>query len=471
MTVTLGHLHAKFMIRSTRALLVFLLIISGCSSPLPKRPDLAGVFSEYKDIPKKHPLIFIPGLFGSMLVGEENKIIWGHKSAVFKQKNFNESLLLPISEDDEITKRGHFLRPARLIESLVWIPDIYEIRAEEDLTKTLVEAGGYSLGDLDSPSKNENFYFFSYDWRRDIVENVALLDKKISALQEAWGDPALKVDIVAHSMGGLIARYYAKYGNIDLLDLHWLPSPTFSGAKNINKLIVVGTPHMGSAIIMGFLHYGLPMWHLRPRINPETMLTWPSVYQLLPYQQSGLFLDKSLEPLPDFDIHDLNSWKEYKLSIFSERMEKRIKRHYGDLAGKRIKQLKIYMKNMLRRSKRFHEALEVDENIAKYPFPVLGFAGDCLLTPEYIILSRDGEMILNRHDLESPGDGNVSINSFLGFESHMLTKSKVRRSHVHLDHTMFICETHSALTENKTFHDNLLHILLDERESTFQKGE
>lgn len=451
--------------------LSLLLLLSGCSTPLPKGPDLERVFSEQRDKPKKHPVIFIPGLFGSMLTGENNEIIWGRKRVVLKYNTFNEKLLLPISSKDKLSRGKNYLSPGRLVRSLIWLPNIYEIHAEEELINTLVNAGGFKFGDLNAPSKSDNFYFFSYDWRKDIVDNVALLHKKINSLKKAWRNPNLKVDIVAHSMGGLLARYYVKYGNVDILNLRWIPPPTFAGAININKLVVVGTPHLGSSVILGYLHYGLPMWRLRPRINPETMLTWPASYQLLPAHNSNLYLDNELNPLKGFDIYDLNSWKKYELSIFSERMQRRLKRHYGDQDKTRIKRLKRYMKRMLSRAKNFHKAIEDNENIKKYPIPVYGFAGDCISTPEYVIIENDGKLILDRPELNTPGDGSVSRNSFLGLESQLLTNSTLHRSDVHLDFTMFICETHSAITENTTFHDNLLHILLFEGNSNYMRGE
>ena len=57
-----------------------------------------------------------------------------------------------------------------------------------------------------------------YDWRQDNVETARALDRLIEAIRRDYGDPTLRVDIVAHSMGGLVARYYQRYGTADVLD-------------------------------------------------------------------------------------------------------------------------------------------------------------------------------------------------------------------------------------------------------------
>lgn len=76
---------------------------------------------------------------------------------------------------------------------------------------------------------NKSLFTFAYDWRKSNVENAKLLKAKIQEIkqQEKWPE----VDVVAHSMGGLLTREYIEaddYGN------------------DINQLITLGTPHHGS---------------------------------------------------------------------------------------------------------------------------------------------------------------------------------------------------------------------------------
>ena len=75
----------------------------------------------------------------------------------------------------------------------------------------------------------ENFFTFPYEWRDSNIENAKLLGVRINQIKTQTGRS--KVDIVAHSMGGLLAREYIEsdyYGD------------------DVGQLITIGTPHLGA---------------------------------------------------------------------------------------------------------------------------------------------------------------------------------------------------------------------------------
>jgi len=77
-------------------------------------------------------------------------------------------------------------------------------------------------------SKNQDFFIFAYDWRKNL-NNLA--DDLNSYTQQFNNLTMKKFSLVGHSLGGLVARIYAqKYGT-----------------NQINKLITVGSPHQGTA--------------------------------------------------------------------------------------------------------------------------------------------------------------------------------------------------------------------------------
>ncbi|MFH0969670.1 MAG: hypothetical protein V1804_04135 [Patescibacteria group bacterium] len=77
--------------------------------------------------------------------------------------------------------------------------------------------------------KNKNLFEFPYEWRNSNVITADLLKQKIQDVKNSTG--VSKVDLVAHSMGGLVARYY-------------IESDDYQG--DVDQLITLGTPHRGS---------------------------------------------------------------------------------------------------------------------------------------------------------------------------------------------------------------------------------
>ncbi|MBX4209092.1 hypothetical protein KW799_00105 [Candidatus Parcubacteria bacterium] len=76
---------------------------------------------------------------------------------------------------------------------------------------------------------SSTLFTFPYDWRRSNAETALLLKKKIGEIKTQCA--CSKVDIIAHSMGGLVARAYAQ---------------SVGYQNDIGSLIFLGTPHRGA---------------------------------------------------------------------------------------------------------------------------------------------------------------------------------------------------------------------------------
>ncbi len=147
--------------RTCFAALVGVLTLAAACSTTPSDRSLA---STLPHINVTHPVVIVPGILGSRLEDERNgRVVWG-----------------------------------KMLEAF--------------------EVCGYRPGELQSCGLHANAAVFAYDWRRDIVENAQLLAASIRDIQANTGDPATKVDLVAHSMGGLIVEYFLLYGDEDVLD-------------------------------------------------------------------------------------------------------------------------------------------------------------------------------------------------------------------------------------------------------------
>ncbi len=134
---------------------------------------------------------------------------------------------------------------------LLWSTDIFEGLISE------LEGNGYSEGD--------NLFVLPYDWRLDIGVASELLNTKINQVKTLGIG---KVDLVTHSMGGLVAKNY--------IDTY--------GKNSIDKLIMVAAPHLGSPKAAQVLTVGDSFGV--PNLEPETLqtigLNSPGAYELLP---------------------------------------------------------------------------------------------------------------------------------------------------------------------------------------------
>ena len=90
----------------------------------------------------------------------------------------------------------------------------------DDLIATLI-ANGYTEG--------EDLFTFPYEWRDSNVLTANLLDDRIEEVKSICDCD--KVDLVAHSMGGLVARAYIQSVDYD---------------DDVDQLIFLGTPHKGA---------------------------------------------------------------------------------------------------------------------------------------------------------------------------------------------------------------------------------
>lgn len=101
----------------------------------------------------------------------------------------------------------------------VWVIDpIFHVY--DNLIETF-KINGYKEG--------ENLFTFPYDWRNSNVNTALKLKEKISEVKDVCGCD--KVDVVAHSMGGLVSRQYVQSSDYQ---------------NDIDQLVFLGTPHLGA---------------------------------------------------------------------------------------------------------------------------------------------------------------------------------------------------------------------------------
>lgn len=188
--------------------------------------------------PSKTPLILIPGIGGSELKVNEMKV-WDEDDGHAGKFNYlylkDEVVWLNVGKAAALGKDDYF--------------DVLRMKTDGITSEVNIGTTGNLLshayqGTIDfftsnGYTLNQDLFLFPYDWRKDISGTKNFLDEAIQQIKTQTGSS--KVDIIAHSMGGLVARNY-------IADA--------SKALNVRKLFTLGTPHLGSVDSLKAIRYG-----------------------------------------------------------------------------------------------------------------------------------------------------------------------------------------------------------------------
>lgn len=432
-----------------------------------KRPDLKRLFVESKMVTDQPPVIFVHGVLGSKLRHKESGME-GWFSSPWKLL-FDEFRHLALTVNpDTLETEPSIYEPYELAGDIIG-KDFYG-----NIIKTLVEYGGYkqvNLKDKIDPTE-KNLYTFVYDWRQDNVQSARKLADMVEQIQKDYDNPNLKVDIVAHSMGGLITRYFMRYGRVDVTNDNDFPVNMYGGDR-VRRVILLGTPNLGSVKMLNGFIGGIQLG--LKRIAPETLMTMPSLYHLFPHPLNNWIVTAEGKSL-DRDLFDVRIWRSFQWAIFNPEVRARIEEQFDttEEAEAHIKVLEQFFEKSLERARRFAWSLTVPlpEN---HPLLIV-FGGDCHLTPARIVVEEvEGESMVRMHPNEilnpikgvdyskllmEPGDGSVSKASLMGRSVLDPSVPRDKYSFFPLDHIVFLCEKHNNLTGNVSFQDNLLNALL-----------
>ncbi|MGD9590334.1 MAG: lipase family alpha/beta hydrolase [Pyrinomonadaceae bacterium] len=445
----------SFLVRKSLILLALAVFVSAAAA---QRPSIDG----------KAPVIIIPGLTGSDLYNSRTgEHVWFRPS-----RSKDDDIRLPISPD--LARSRDLLEPRDILRGIRFWNFVPEIEIYERLIGALSMKGGYREGDWERPARGgdkDTFYVFPYDWRRDNVENARLLVQKIETLKRKLGKPQLKFNVLAHSMGGLIARYAAMYGDSDIPAGRL--NPAWSGARHFDKIFMLGTPNTGSvsalnALLNGFSYIGgginIPFVRDITRFD---VFTLPSVYQLLPHNGALKVYDENLKPI-EIDLFDPAVWETYNWGIWKD--DDYTRRFSPD----EVRNARSYFDAVLLRAKRFQQALNANGR-TRVPVKFYLVGSDCKDTLNGFVLRQDG-----RRDRWIT---QFKIDSFTNSAGEKITAEQLRpllidkgdsvvlkRSLIAKDLTenglvlpiaaeIFQCEGHTKLVTSTDVQDKLLDML------------
>jgi len=425
-------------------MLILIFTLHGCGST---SPDLHQIYRSTEQ-GKHPPVILIHGAFGARLCNASGQEEWpGSVSKLLFGSYANLALDAAVP-----------LYPCGITDRVAGF-DYYAT-----IEKTLLTAGGYVANQPGEKviSAKRYYYRFEYDWRQDLQQTAAALDKFVEQIRLEHADPTLQVDIVAHSMGGLVTRYWLRYGAQDVLNDNEFPINN-NGLQKARKVILLGTPNFGSVSALQQLLNGAPVGI---NLIPAYVLqTFPSGYQLLPHPLRSVVLGSRGQTLQR-DIFDVKIWRALDWGPFSSN------RLTAGVYPSAIKTDRLH--HYLERARRFVWSLSINN-----PNPaerLIVFGGDCHQTPARILIEdidNDSFVRLWPHELKAalpevnykalmlePGDGAVSKQSLLAKTTLDPLQARHKYSFFPLHYAVMICEQHSRLPSNIAFQDNLLHILL-----------
>jgi len=467
------------------------LVSTSCAPQKLSPEDLKTI---YKDGAKqsdlhRNPVIVIPGILGSKLYDTEMKQeIWGIFNNRYTEPNTErnaQSVALPMLllngerfGKDSIVSTGALDRVKFSVLGIPLAP-----RAYAAILETLGAAGyrDQSLsrsGAIDYGTDHFTCFQFHYDWRRSNAENAAKLDAFIKAkrvevrtkMKQKFGvdKKDIKFDIVAHSMGGLVSRYYMRYGNQQLPKDGSLPKLTWAGAQNVEKVILVGTPNSGSVLAFEELLRGkefAPKWLKYisatnlPSYSAAIIGTYPSLYELLPRTRHNSAVDNNGNPV---NIYDLKLWKKYNWGLLSEKSGKELPwlLPNAKTPERRRELATSYIKRCLENAQQFHRALDRKGVNQPKHLKISLIAGDAIQTKERIkVHLSDGSIEDNNY---TAGDGVVLRTSVLADQRAGGKYTPGLRTPIDYDQIIFLPYNHLNLTKSTLFSDQVLHRLLEE---------
>ena len=463
----------------TAIFLLLILSLSACASVY-HAPDLGNLYNDLaqQEDPYRNPIIVIPGLLGSKLVDQRSgALVWGAFGLGQVNPNTKSGarlIALPMSEGKKLEELRDQVAPAGALDRVVFnfLGFPLQLNAYYNILSTL-GAGGYrdqglgEAGAVDYGDRHFTCFQFDYDWRRDIVESARALDQFIKEktryvqqeTEKRFGIKLdeVKFDLVAHSMGGLVARYYLRYGGAGLPDDDSLPEVTWAGSRHVDHLIVIGTPNAGSLKALLNLTNGTRPATLFPYYEPAILGTMPAIYELLPRSRHRPLLDESGRPVSN--ILDPELWERNGWGLADQEQDKLLEKMLPDVnSPQRRREIALdHQRKSLQRAKQFTAAMDIP---AKPPpsLRLLLIAGDAEDTIKTAQVDGDGKVSVIE---TGPGDGTVLRSSAL-MDERLATKAKTRLvSPIQWDQVLFLFSDHLGITKDSAFADNILYFLLE----------
>ena len=419
-----------------------------------------------------NPIILIPGLGGTKLVDASNgKTAWGsygHSSYWPSTEKDNQLLALPLTNRQAVVKRKqNKVKAVSVVETLKisLLPfSSFNLAIYATIMKSLKKAG-YQPNPHDKPIPNNDsgmatpVFEFAYDWRQSNADSAIQLNNFIDAKSKYYesnnrSKKGQKFDIICHSMGCLVARYYLRYGDQGLGTSESTPELDWRGGDQIENIIMVAPPNKGSIEALSNLLNGYEFNHIKWLKYPAAVLgTMPSMYELLPRPDISLAVDQTGQ---DIDLMDPKLWQSMNWGILNPNQANILAQIApSGSTNQEANSLALEIQEtLLRKAKLFHSRLDQKskspEHLRFYLFAGVG-------TPtESNVRVNQNEKSISFLNAKS-GDGKVLRASAYAIEDAMMPDMGPI---VEWNNATFFLSNHLNLVKNNDFFVNLYDILM-----------
>ena len=337
------------------------------------------------------------------------------------------------------------------------------VRGLQGLIDYLVREEGYVRGNPDRPvdkdypenpeaartdrTRMASLFVVYYDWRRDLADSACVLAHRLARIR-AWTGRD-RVLLVGHSLGGVLARYVARYGGRDAVRDRDCPlgegglreAVNAPGGAGIDRMVTLGAPHRGTpqafrALMQDFNLFGFVSVGLR-----DAVFTMPLAWQLLPFAEADGRVPILLGP----------TGRE-RVPLFEPRTW--IERGWITGNGDEPEQRR-FAETMLTRTTALHRSLS-ERSSAEDGVRRMAVGSGCRPTTALGLFENGKVEFLSRgqtdHPLYAqvtvPGDGVVSLESALGLPPAPTLTS------------VSVCSSHSGYVDDSTVRERIATFLL-----------
>lgn len=352
----------------------------------------------------------VPGAPGTELVDSRTgKVVWPN-AWLMSIRDGTDVLALPFDDPASTpVVAGGLLRDVSVAGMK------FPVRAYDGLEKKL-HGLGYHAGDWNAPKGDGEYFYFPYDWRQSVDTSGRRFAEELEKLYRRSPQETPPAIVLGHSLGGLVARYALMYGDGPLGDSGPLPPVSWAGGAHIGTIFLVATPNEGTFLALKRLQKGIFHHGRRGAFSPETLFSYPSVFDMIPEHLSPL-VDGDGNAL-SFNLDNPDDWERLGWSVIDPRRASRIPYSVR----------RAHLEKELVRSRRLWSALDQLAN-APNPVPLFVVAGLSRSVQRTALVTRRGGGMKVSFDLPAssrtrfkallfePGDEMVPVRSLVAQDS------------------------------------------------------